>query len=75
MRKLRFTRSTNISPVLRPSLGFANQNPLADVAGNTGNTAAGLGLTSGFAISGGLYQSPLSSGKPLRIHIHHLRGQ
>jgi type IV pilus assembly protein PilY1 len=49
---------------LAPFTGLANQNPLADVAGNTGNTGAGQGLTSGFAITGGLYQSPLSSGKP-----------
>lgn len=50
---------------LAPFSGPANQNIFADVAGNTQTlTGAGQHLNSGFAISGGLYQSPLSSGKP-----------
>lgn len=50
---------------LTPFSGPYAQNPNADVAGNTGTyTAAGQGLTSGFAISNGTYQSPISSTRP-----------
>ena len=46
--------------------GPANQNALADVAGNVQTlSGAGQHLTSGFALgSGGVYQSPINSGAP-----------
>jgi type IV pilus assembly protein PilY1 len=44
---------------------YAAQNAKVDVAGNTDPySAAGQGLTSGFAVSNGVYQSPLSSQQP-----------
>lgn len=50
---------------LAPYTGTLAQNPYADVSGNANiPTAAGQGLTSGFAISGGIYQSPISASKP-----------
>jgi type IV pilus assembly protein PilY1 len=44
---------------------YASQNLFVDVAGNPQSlSGAGEGLTSGFALSGGLYQSPITSSKP-----------
>src|SRR5579863_8949265 len=44
---------------------YAPQNVYVDVAGNPlALTGAGQGLTSGFAINGGQYVSPISSSKP-----------
>jgi type IV pilus assembly protein PilY1 len=44
---------------------YANQNVFVDVAGNPQSlSGAGEGLTSGFALNGGLYQSPITSTKP-----------
>lgn len=44
---------------------YAKQNGKVDVAGNTDpNSAAGQGLTSGYALVNGLYQTPISSSKP-----------
>ena len=44
---------------------YSNQNVFVDVAGNPESlSGAGQGLTSGFALSGGLYQSPINSGAP-----------
>ena len=44
---------------------YAAQNQWVDVSGNPNTlSGAGQGLTSGFAISGGVYQSPLSTSKP-----------
>ena len=57
---------------LAPYSGGAAGNAYVDTAGNTGGgsmgsagvTAYAQGLTSGWAIVNGLYQSPISSGKP-----------
>ncbi|HAT32628.1 MAG TPA: hypothetical protein DCW29_17840 [Janthinobacterium sp.] len=50
---------------LAPFAGTLAQNPQADVAGNAATyTASGQGLTAGFAISGGQYQSPVSAAQP-----------
>jgi type IV pilus assembly protein PilY1 len=44
---------------------YASQNVFVDVAGNPQSlSGAGQGLTSGFALSGSVYQSPLGSSKP-----------
>lgn len=44
---------------------YANQNVFVDVAGNPQSlSGSGQGMTSGFALSGGLYQSPISSSNP-----------
>jgi len=46
---------------------FAKQNQYVDVAGNLGPdrlTGAGQGLLTGFAISGGVYQSPINTNNP-----------
>lgn len=44
---------------------YAKQNGKVDVAGNTDpNSAAAQGLTSGYALVNGLYQTPISSTKP-----------
>jgi type IV pilus assembly protein PilY1 len=44
---------------------YASQNVFVDVAGNPQSlSGAGEGLTSGFALNGGLYQSPITSTKP-----------
>lgn len=50
---------------LTPFTGASAQNPLADIIGNTATyTAAGQGLTSGFAIQAGKYQSPINAAQP-----------
>jgi len=44
---------------------YASQNVFVDAAGNTQPLSGfGEGLTSGFALSGGLYQSPINSSHP-----------
>jgi type IV pilus assembly protein PilY1 len=46
---------------------YAKQNQYVDVGGNSGPdglTGAGEGLLTGFAISGGLYKSPLNTSNP-----------
>jgi type IV pilus assembly protein PilY1 len=50
---------------LKPFTGAFAQNPEADISGNTATyTAAGQGLTSGFAIQAGMYQTPINSAQP-----------
>lgn len=50
---------------MTPFSGVPSQNLYADIAGNTSpRTAAGQGLTSGFAIANGTYQSPITSNTP-----------
>jgi type IV pilus assembly protein PilY1 len=57
---------SGLAPFTGPyGISYAKQNGKVDVAGNSDPySGAGQGLTSGFALASGIYQTPLTSSKP-----------